>query len=55
MAIYHWSSWYGSFFFFLSFSENKWLLPVIALAGMLIVFYTSFRSFEQRAVIEKLE
>jgi hypothetical protein len=42
-------------FFFLSFSENKWLLPVIALAGMLIVFYTSFRSFEQRAVIEKLE
>lgn len=42
-------------FFFLSFSPNKWLTPLIALAGMLIVFFTSFRSFEKRATTEKLE
>ncbi|MCH5721381.1 hypothetical protein [Niabella hibiscisoli] len=42
-------------FFFLSFSENKWLLPATAIAGVLIVFYTSFRSFEKKATVEKLE
>ncbi len=42
-------------FFFLSFAENKWLLPVIALTGAGIVFYTSFRNFEKRATIERLE
>ncbi|MGE9310202.1 hypothetical protein ACLOAU_01035 [Niabella sp. CJ426] len=42
-------------FFFLSFTENKWLLPVIAAAGVCIVFCTSFRNFEKKAAIEKLE
>ncbi|GEM_PF-1248522 len=42
-------------FFFLSFAENKWLLPIAAIAGMLIVFYTSFRNFEKKSTIEKLE
>lgn len=42
-------------FFFMSFSENKWLPPLIAGAGVLIVFFTSFRSFEKKANIEKLE
>lgn len=36
-------------FFFAGFTPAKWLIPAIALFGLIIVFYTSFRSFEKVA------
>lgn len=36
-------------FFFAGFTQTKWLIPAIALFGLIIVFYTSFRSFEKAA------
>ncbi|MGC4234604.1 MAG: hypothetical protein QM594_16600 [Niabella sp.] len=36
-------------FFFAGFTQTKWLIPAIALFGLIIVFYTSFRSFEKVA------
>lgn len=38
-------------FFFFSFSENKWLVPCIALLGATIVFFTSFRHYQKKPEI----
>lgn len=42
-------------FFFFSLSDNKWLVPAIALTGVIMVFFTSFKNFEKKAEVEKLE
>ncbi len=42
-------------FFFFSFSQNKWLIPFVSLFGCIVVFYTSFRSFEKQGEVENLE
>jgi len=42
-------------FFFFGFTHTKWLVPVVAIAGCLIVFLLSFKGFEKNASIEKLE
>lgn len=36
-------------FFFAGFTQTRWLIPAIALFGLIIVFYTSFRTFEKVA------
>lgn len=41
--------------FFFSFSENKWLVPAVAFSGSVVIFYTSFRKYERRSEVERLD
>lgn len=41
--------------FFSSFTQHKWFLPIAVSCGYCIVFYTSFRNYEKKPNVEKLE